>query len=354
LIPALLADVADDEELLDLALDGLSSQLEAELPLEYHLVGLANKVLRIGARRDAAAEIPTPDDDLALSKPPEHTDYNDAAWAIERRRRLEEWWPEFARHAMLVVANRNVHKHQASCLAGKQGKYGCRFNAPWGHNVQKTRLVELFCDDTQPMPTERFEYRCPHCYADGAMRDTTNLEEVNERKTADANNRRDLCYITAKPTAKPNVGDDARLLHVDLKRSTLLAPDTIKEALVSYAVDETPDTAAGLRKALRKTIEGNELANLLSTPALKDLRDRLMELSDDPLQTSDIFKVYSASSLPTMGSFLVTATTVIIYTQNPNKPYSKAEHVYAYREFQPLSFCWNTGRTKTLHVVTAA
>jgi len=297
LIPALLADVADDEELLDLALDGLSSQLQAELPLEYHLVGLASKVLRIGARRDAAAEIPTPDDDLASRKPPGNTDYNDAAWAIERRRRLEKWWPEFASHAMLVVANRNVHKHQASCLAGKQGKYGCRFNAPWGHDVEKTRLVELFCDETQPMPSEHFEYRCPHCYADGAMKDTTNLEEVNERKIADANNRRDLFYIAAKPTAKPNVGDDARLLHVDLKRSTLLAPDTIKEALASYAIDETPDTAAGLRKALRKTIEGSELANLLSTPALKDLRDRLVELSDDPSQTSDLFKVYPASTI---------------------------------------------------------
>jgi hypothetical protein len=130
------------------------------------------------------------------------------------------------------------------------------------------------------------------------MKNTTDLDEVNKRKIADADNRRDLFYITAKPSAKPNVGDDARLLHVDLKRSTLLAPDTIKEALASYAIDETPDTAAGLRKALRKTIEGYELANLLSTPALKGLRDRLMEVSSEPSESSDILKVYiySASS----------------------------------------------------------
>jgi len=291
--PGLLADVACDPELLSLALDGLDSQLQAELPLEYHLVDIARKLLRIGARRDAAAEIPIPHSDLASSDPPASSTHTNDSWAAERRRRLELWWPEFARHAMLVVANRNVHKHQASCMAGKHGKYGCRFNAPWGHDVEKSRCVELFCDETDVIASERAEYRCYECYADGAMKNITDLDEVNKRKIADADNRRDLFYITAKPTVKPAVGEDARMLHIDLKRSKLFAPEIIIDALAAYDKEETSDTVGSLRNALRKTIVENEaLANLLSTPALHDLRDRLMILSEEPSEISGSFKVH--------------------------------------------------------------
>ena len=84
-------------------------------------MNVARRILRIGARRDAAAEVPVPDMDLfsGISMSTE-----------ERSRKVEEWWSDFTRHAMLVIANRNVHKHQGSCLVGKQGKTGCRFNAP--------------------------------------------------------------------------------------------------------------------------------------------------------------------------------------------------------------------------------
>ena len=59
--PALLADLAGYPELLELALAALDTQLQAEMPLEYHLVDIARHTLRIGVRRDAAADIPRPD-----------------------------------------------------------------------------------------------------------------------------------------------------------------------------------------------------------------------------------------------------------------------------------------------------
>ena len=113
---ALFADVADDAELLTLLLDGLGTQLQAELPIEYHLLNVARTILRVGARRDAASEIPAPDEKLMAGDPPIGSE--------ARRIKLEEWWTKFQRHAMLVVANRNVHKHQSSCLAGKQERLG--------------------------------------------------------------------------------------------------------------------------------------------------------------------------------------------------------------------------------------
>jgi hypothetical protein len=57
--PALIADIAEDDELLSFVLAGLDTQLQAEIPLEYHPVDIVRHILRIGARRDAAAEIPS-------------------------------------------------------------------------------------------------------------------------------------------------------------------------------------------------------------------------------------------------------------------------------------------------------
>jgi len=302
LIPSLLADVACDEELLSLALDGLNSQLQAELPLEYHLVDTARKVLRIGARRDVAEDIPIPHKDLISSAPPETSQHNRESWAVERRIRLEEWWSEFSRHALLVVANRNVHQHQGSCLMGKQGKFGCRFNAHWGHDVDKSRCVELFCDDTSVIEAERMEYRCDECHAGGAMTNTTNPKEENDTRIAEANCRRDLFFTAAKPTRKPDVGEDTRILAVDLKRSKLRAPHRanyvhlVKQARAEIRNGETPtpETVAHLREALRKTIDNNDtLANLLSTPALRVLRERIVKLSVVPPQQSDYLEVLS-------------------------------------------------------------
>ena len=175
--PALLGDVASEPELCARALRGLDSQLQAELPLEYHAVQIAQGVLRVGARRDAAFEIPAP-----------------AADRLEDMDYLRDvWWPKFYHHAMMVVAARHVHEHCATCLSGKRGKTGCRLAATWGHNVEETRCVQLHVvtsgkrprpaadagdgvDDDEVPPRhddgedesgggERVEVRCTHCHA---------------------------------------------------------------------------------------------------------------------------------------------------------------------------------------------
>jgi len=265
-------------------------------------VDIARRALHIGARRDAAEKIPIPHKDLSSSNPPENSGHTEDSWAVERRIRLEEWWSQFTRHALVVVANRNVHVHQGSCLIGKQGKIGCRYNAHWGHDVDRSRCVELFCDDTAVHADERIEFRCDECHAGGAMTNTTNPKEENDTRIAEANCRRDLFFTAAKPTRKPDVGEDTRILAVDLKRSKLRAPHRanyvhlVKQARAEIRNGETPtpETVAGLREALHKTIDNNDtLANLLSTPALRVLRERIVKLSVVPPQQSDYLEVLS-------------------------------------------------------------
>ena len=55
-------------------------------------------------------------------------------------------------------AHRHTHEHQATCAgAGKDGKgkgrWMCRMAAPWGHDVERTRCVELraFVPDEAPV-----------------------------------------------------------------------------------------------------------------------------------------------------------------------------------------------------------
>jgi hypothetical protein len=265
--------VADDAELLTLLLDGLGTQLQAELPIEYHLLNVARTILRVGARRDAASEIPAPDEKLMAGDPPIGSE--------ARRIKLEDWWTKFQRHAMLVVANRNVHKHQSSCLAGKQGKTGCRFNAPWGHDVDKSRLVELFCDASEEPPSAEIAYRCCECHAEGAMKDATLTPEARECRINEEDNRRSLFYTSGTPTLKAEVGNDSRILHVDLKRRLLPAMNTVKTALDLYNANKTPENISNLRKVLKETID-EHLGILHSTPALHPLRDRLIKLTEEP------------------------------------------------------------------------
>jgi hypothetical protein len=55
----------------------------------------------------------------------------------------------------------------------------------------------------------------------------------------------------------------------------------------------TPETVAGLREALRKTIEQNDkFANLLLTPENQVLRERLIKLSVVPPQQSEYLQVF--------------------------------------------------------------
>jgi hypothetical protein len=101
---------------------------------------------------------------------------------------------------MLVIANRNVHSHQETCLSGKHGKTGCRFNSPWAHNVEASRCVELFCDTADILESERIEFRCTEYDADGAMKDETMPKEEKERKIAEEDNKRDMYYTATKPS----------------------------------------------------------------------------------------------------------------------------------------------------------
>jgi hypothetical protein len=294
--PGLIADVAEDDELRALVLAGLDTQLQAEMPLVYHLVDIARKVLRIGARRDASADIPRPAPELiAKEHPPTHSE---ESWAVlERRRRLtEEWLPLFTRHAMLGVANRNVHEHCGTCLVGKRGKSGCRLCAPWGHDVDTTRIVELFINDTEhPAPAAQIEYRCRVCHAEGALTDTMLLPDTRTRKIAEEDQRRDLYYTAANPTPRAQVGDDVRVLQVDLQRKLLPTLHLVKSALVA---GNSPDATAGLCKVLRDMItENQEFVDVLAAPELHLVRARLMKLTEEPTDIESEDAVQSTSML---------------------------------------------------------
>ena len=62
------------------------------------------------------------------------------------------------------------------------------------------------------------------------MNDTTMSPVEKEIKLAEEDNRRTLFYAAATPTLKPEVGDDTRILHVDLKRPLLPTLLFIKDA----------------------------------------------------------------------------------------------------------------------------
>jgi hypothetical protein len=89
-----------------------------------------------------------------------------------------------------------------------------------------------------------------------------------------------MYYTAVAPTLRPDVGDDDRILAVDLKREPLLPLDTVKAAL---AKGDSPEALAGPRLVLLETITGDgDLARLLEVPELKLVRERLMELTSLP------------------------------------------------------------------------
>ena len=183
--PETLAHLAEYPKLRELALKGLDTQLKAELPIEYHRLSIAYDVLKklkVPKRRDAAVETPVP---------PEAT--GDAAADSEN---LKTWWKTFEEHVFMIVANRNIHEHRATCLEGLNGCTGCRMIYPRPHGIPESRLVELTrcipcapgsneapriqcmpegeCVSGEGVPRRKyFNIRCAHCYADGAMQDDT-------------------------------------------------------------------------------------------------------------------------------------------------------------------------------------
>jgi hypothetical protein len=104
-------------------------------------------------------------------------------------------------------------------------------------------------------------------------------------KVAHADLKRDLYFKATAPTLGNEVGDDVRVLAVDLKRGPLPSLDTVKAALVNT---DTPDAVEGLRRVLLETITGDgDLPRLLEAPELKILRDRLMKLTVQPDNPED-------------------------------------------------------------------
>ena len=237
--PALLSDVAHEPALRDAAMAAIDTQLSAELPLEYHALSVAQRVLRIAARRDAAFKVPAP----SREPPPKlHASASDAAraaWeseAAEYRRHLEdEWWPEFQHHAFMVAVNRHVHVHMATCTQGKRGKTGCRMCADWPHDVESTRLVELEvqtrangptcppCGVRGPAGSGGFSIRCECCYADKALADVKLTAAQRNAKVLKEDNLRDIFYTAHAPTEPAPAGSaiDPRILAVDLRRRLL-------------------------------------------------------------------------------------------------------------------------------------
>ena len=59
--PALLADVASNDQLRQKALDAIDTHVQGELPLEYHAIKVLQDELKVASRRDTAFEIPLPE-----------------------------------------------------------------------------------------------------------------------------------------------------------------------------------------------------------------------------------------------------------------------------------------------------
>jgi hypothetical protein len=164
--PELLAHVASNDALRQEALDALDTQVRGEIELEFHAIKVLQEELRVAARRDAAFEIVEPRltreeaiNEHCRNQRKSRSDLTakeeDAIWCEWL---AENWDPEVMVQSQIVIMNRHTHEHQATCAgAGKDGKgkgrWMCRMCAPWGHDVERTRCVELraFVPDETPV-----------------------------------------------------------------------------------------------------------------------------------------------------------------------------------------------------------
>ena len=262
-------------------------------------MAILQKVLRIGARRDAAFEIPLPPADLRQPGPRA----SEAARAAYKQRLQVEWWPRFEHHAHMVVAARHLHEHCATCLQGKRGKTGCRMCATWGHDVDKTRLTELrvmgasvdeactVCTDGPEESMLRRDCRC--CHADGARDDRSLDAATRQQRLVTEANRRSLYYTVHEPSPRPPGGRDDRTLALELARPLLPEPRGAApkpgalEKLVRDSRDgrrPTFQTPSDGRRCLREVTAGTEpLGLLLAHPELSLLRSTLAELAAEPM-----------------------------------------------------------------------
>jgi hypothetical protein len=121
------------------------------------------------------------------------------------------------------------------------------------------------------------------------------LPDTRTRKIAEEDQRRDLYYTAANPTPRAEVGDDVRVLQVDLQRRLLPTLHLVKLAL---AAGNSPDATAGLRKVLRDMVtENQDFVQLLAAPELHLVRARLMKLMEEPTDIEGEDAVQSSSML---------------------------------------------------------
>ena len=282
LSPQLIADAAEFDDLYEHLITAVNSHYTTELELEYVAVLLAQKVLGLAKRRDAAAPLTT----------------------------------EFHHHAKLTAANRHEHVHESTCLKGKHGVDGCRLNMNAAHGF-KTRVAQLYTVGTDDVVIDE-KLHCAYCTTQRGKR--TIEEDVH---------RRDLHYRIGSVSCKPfylrnlrsipeenddDETDDAppesvtlsrlaappdfqfetkdeRALVVDLGRRSFMVPDDDKtvSALERVLWDSRAeilkfeDNACGdseRQQVLRDIIqEGQPLYDLLQKPGIELVRARLEELA---------------------------------------------------------------------------
>jgi hypothetical protein len=175
--------------------------------------------------------------------------------------------------------------------------------------------VQIFCDVTDVSESGHIQYRCANCHADGAMNCMAMTLEEKNCKLAEEDNLRDLFYIVASPTPRNEVGDDTRTLHVDLKRPLLPAIGNIKQALNEYKTQgNTPETRSNLRRVMFDTITENaNLADLLASPELQLVRDRLIKLTSHHTDIECENKVAHLPDLFYLLSHFMKAYTSVCY-----------------------------------------
>ena len=219
----------------------LDTQVCGELPIEYHAAYLAQERLRVAKRRDSAYDMP--------ALPSEKEFDTSAAYVMDRTRfkyetyLQEVWWPEFRHHAYVVVMNRHTHEHMKSCNKTDRGEIGCRFCAPWPHNVKGTECRELrpWPTDGSPVPEGQYDDRCPVCFA-RKQHDRRKLSELSDSEREllyqDEARRRDLCFTLHDPSPPGNCVD-GRTLSVEIRRRLLPVAEETEDD--SGAVDMQVD-----------------------------------------------------------------------------------------------------------------
>ena len=301
--PALVADVAAIPELREQLLSALDTQVQGTLPLEYHAMTILLQHFRVGLRRDAAYPIPLP------PARPDKKASDDLKKVYQEE--LEEWRQRFFHHAMMVVANRHVHQHCGTCMQGKRGKKGCRMCAPWGHDLDSTRLVELrdqqkekerYRSEESQSASETSEYpiSCRLCHAGGALDEMSDMShaerQVNLAREAE---RRDLHYTLHAPSEHKGDGPDKRMLALDIKRPMLPEPRNVSEDDESYDTsvlarfvrdnrDRRPSLGSVLDDLRQMIAADQPLGRLLQQPELALLSKKIEAITAEPMEVEDV------------------------------------------------------------------